>query len=171
MTTTARALVLDFVRKYPAIHVREVERRLGLPDRLGAYHLRRLERDGLVRSTRDHGFLRYWPAKTLRLRPSKDARRLHLLRRDHPSQIAVLLAASGESSPTHLAAALGIAKATASYHLGRMSKAGLVSDRTEGRNRLYRLTDPAWTLRMLRDLPPLPGVRDEFRDMWDDLVG
>jgi DNA-binding transcriptional ArsR family regulator len=57
-----------------------------------------------------------------------------------------------------LAASAGIAQSTASEHLARLARGGLVTVRTEGRRRLYAIADPkvATMLETVSALAPVP---------------
>jgi predicted transcriptional regulator len=169
VTTNVRATILGLVRKCPALHEREIERHLELPDRLAAYHLASLEQAGLVQRVRERGFVRYYAAETT-LTPT-EMRQARVLRRDHAYQIALLLVDAKERTPSAIALRLGMAKPTLSYHLALLQKAGVLQHREEGRNRFYSLRHERETRRVLHLLPPLPGALDEFSLLWDDLVG
>jgi ArsR family transcriptional regulator len=61
----------------------------------------------------------------------------------HPVRIAVLhLLADGPREVNRLAGELGISQPNASQHLSVMRAAGLVEAERDGREMLYRLTDP-----------------------------
>lgn len=169
LTATVRQRILDFVRKYPATHEREMERRLGLPDRLAAYHLTRLVEEGLVSRVREKGYNRYWLAKD---RASARTLRLtRLLRRDQANKIMLLLLENDELSHGEVSNRLSLSKATTSYHLSRLKDAGLVKSRDDGRSRFYFAADKLEARRVLSRLPPLPGPVNEFSELWDDLLG
>jgi ArsR family transcriptional regulator len=61
----------------------------------------------------------------------------------HPARIAILhLLADGPHEVNRLAGVLGISQSNASQHLSVMRAAGLVEAERDGREMLYRLTDP-----------------------------
>jgi ArsR family transcriptional regulator len=61
----------------------------------------------------------------------------------HPARIAILhLLADGPHEVNRLAGVLGISQSNASQHLSVMRAAGLVEADRDGREMLYRLTDP-----------------------------
>jgi predicted transcriptional regulator len=169
MTTDLRATILDLVRRFPALHVREIERHLALPDRLAAYHLAGLAHDGLVQRVQDRGYVRFY-ASDAGFSPA-EMRVARILRREHAYKIALLLLRTKQLSPGDIATALGLARATVSYHLALLTKADLLERRDAGRKRYYSLREPQRTRALLHDLPPLPGAVDEFSSLWDDLVG
>jgi DNA-binding transcriptional ArsR family regulator len=85
-----------------------------------------------------------------------------------PARLQILLAiGSGEPCVCHLEAVLGWRQAYLSQHLMALRKAGLVIDRRVGRNKHYRLNNPA-VLDLIRkgadleklDLPQLSPSAD-----------
>lgn len=171
MTLTVRETVLRLVRAYPALHVREVERQLGLSSKLADHHLASLEAEGRVRRVEEAGFTRFLDAETA-ARMAEDELALLLLARRGPAlRIMLLLLAEGEARPGALAEALGLAKASTSYHLKALAEAGVVEARQEGRERRYRLRDPERVRETLGRHPPLPAEIDDFARVWADLYG
>jgi DNA-binding transcriptional ArsR family regulator len=61
---------------------------------------------------------------------------------------------------SELASAAGVSRATASFHLGRLLAANLVSVRANGRHRSYHLTGPevAWAIESLQRIAPRQTV-------------
>lgn len=170
MTSVVRADVLGFVARYPGVHVREVERQLGLSSRLASYHLGALEAAGLVRRVQDDGYARFVSTQGTERLQEADLRLLCVLRRPPAFRIVGELLQQGEVPQNRLAKALGFAKASVSYHLKALAAEGVVAARDEGRERHYRLVAPAQVRRVLRQFEPLPGELDAFSRMLLDLV-
>lgn len=169
MIRTVRASILDLVRRFPALHGREIERQLALPSRLAAYHLANLERDGLVKRVEGRGHVRFYATDSEFTRAEV---RLHrILRRPQAYAIALRLLEREETTPGDLVAELHLAKATVSYHLRLLERAGLVAVRPAGRSRIYRLRQPGRVRGLIRELPPPPRRPDDFAALWEDLVG
>ncbi|HVL87344.1 MAG TPA: ArsR family transcriptional regulator [Candidatus Thermoplasmatota archaeon] len=164
---SVREKVLDLIRRYPGLHVREVERQLGVSPALASYHLRRLAEGGLLRAETHGEFLRYYPAAAGAPRAG-ERRLLAILRRPVAAKIALLLLSEGALANKDIALRLGISRATVSYHLHRLSDAGLLQAADE---RGYELSDPDRVRRLLASFPPAPGILEEFADLWEDLYG
>lgn len=156
--------IVAFVKRYPGVHVREIERQLGLPDRLVAYHVPALIGSGRVLLRSNAGYARLYPA-AWRRRRDKTLDRVAALR--HPvahavaTRLAVAAARHGE-----LARQIGVPKASVSYHLHALAALGLVNRERRGRRRLYAPTSALGPL--LAALEPLPP---RGFDVLDDLVG
>jgi len=171
VTTTVRADVLAFVSRYPAIHAREVERQLKLPSKLASYHLGALERDGLVRRVSSDGYVRWVATRGGARLSADDLVLLCHLRRPPAFRIALELLAHAELPQNRLVAALGLAKASVSYHLKGLVQDGVLAARVEGRERLYRLAAPAHVRRILAEFEPIPGELDAFSRLLADILG
>lgn len=166
-----RGQVLAFVRTYPGVHVRSLERRLGLSSRLAAYHLAQLEGEGRVQCVHETGFARYFAAVGKPRWSADDVRFACLMRRAAALRIVILLAGEGGLTRDELGARLGLAKASVSYHLAMLADDGLVAADREGRRLVYRLADKESTLGRLANFTPLPDDLEPFDAMWHDLMG
>lgn len=166
-----RAEVLAFVERYPGVHAREVERQMGLANRLGAYHLDALADDGVLVRVDQGGYVRFFPhAAKARLTP-RDLALVCQLRHPPALQVVLLLLSRGEMTPSAMSDALGLARPSVSYYLKALLEDDTLRVREEGRARWYALRDPAYVARMLGSFHPLPGDLDAFSSLWDDLVG
>lgn len=170
MTTNVRADILGFVERYPAVHVRELERQLHLSSKLASYHLAALAEAGLVRRVQDDGYVRWLATRTGARLTEVELRALCILRRPPAFRIVGEILAQGELPHRRLASALGLAKASVSYHLKALESEGIVVAREEGRERLYRLASPSLARRLLTEFDPLPGELDAFAKALADLL-
>lgn len=166
-----RARVLEFVKAYPGVHERAIERGLELPNRLAAYHLDLLESEGRVQRVQETGFARYFAAVGKPRWSQDDVRFLCLMRRPANLRITLLLASRGEVARQELAERLELAKASVSYHLDMLAESGVLSSRRDGRRILYSLADQDATLGRLANFTPLPDDLEPFDAMWHDLMG
>lgn len=134
-----RLLILQCVRMHAGIHLRDVERRTGLPLGQVLYHLDRLERMGLLATQRDHGFRRYYATDRV---SHEEKPILAALRHDVPRRVMVRLLASPGLTHKELQAHAGVAGSTISFHLQRLVDAGvLLRERRAGAHR-YTLAQP-----------------------------
>ena len=163
--------VLGFVRRHPGVHVREVERQLGLSSRLASHHLAALESEGRVRRVEERGYTRFLDAETADGLDEADLALLLLARRPVAAQVLLYLLREGEANQGRIAEALGVPRPSASYHLGALASAGVVRLRGSGRERFYALAAPERAAALLRRFPPVPGQLGAFDSMWSDLFG
>ncbi|MEK6976617.1 MAG: helix-turn-helix domain-containing protein [Candidatus Thermoplasmatota archaeon] len=169
--TEARNHVLAFVRSYPGVHVREVERRLNLSSKLANYHLAALEHDGMLERIQEKGYARFLPRVTKPRWSPRDIAFLCLMRRAVAFRITLLLLARGEMTQGDLARTLDLAKPSTTYHLHLLEDDDVVSAEARGRERWYSLAEPDRVRGLLADFTPLREDLDPFAKVWDDLFG
>lgn len=146
VTDGPRADILRCVTLHPGVHLRGIERRTDLPLGQVLYHLDRLERMGLVGSTRDAGFRRYFSASDVS-RPEKPI--LMALRHDVPRLIVLALLERPGLAHKELQEVAGTAGSTMSFHLQRLVAAGALVRGREGSQWGYRVADPPQARRAL----------------------
>ena len=166
---STRAKVQRMVLEYPGIHVREMERHLGLSSRLAAYHLGSLESAGAVQRVPEAGYARYFPALGVPKWSQRDVASLCLLRRGAAFHVVLLLLSAGRLGRSDLARRLGFAPASISYHLDLLQRTGLVQAAMTGRQRIYSLADEAYVRGLLANFTPLPEELEPFESVWNDL--
>lgn len=120
-----RGRIFALVQARPAILAVEVARELGLDRTTVRYHLRRLVREGLVCAEGPAHFAAGSLAREARAACVAAARSARVLDavRQHPGR-----------AKNDLAEAVGLARATVSWHLDRLAAAGLVRLAREGRS-------------------------------------
>src|SRR5690348_8748672 len=139
LTQGPRSDIFELVARVPGAHLRGIERLSGLPLGQVLYHLDRLERMGLIVSTRDWGFRRYFVTRTVGRHEKK---LLGALRHDAPRRIVLALLDRPEQSHKELQQAMGLAGSTLSFHLQRLvASEVIVRERREGATR-YRVGAP-----------------------------
>jgi len=171
MELETRKAVLDCIRRFPGIHLREIQRKLDMPMGSLEYHLIFLERHRLVSVERDGHYKRYYAARS----GIKDRTLLSLLRQETPRRIVIFLLENediqGELNDAgmesqrdgkavedqtlsrkapevragvrhrEIAEAVGVSPSTLSFHLKKLERAGVVEVKKKGRERYYRVKD------------------------------
>lgn len=168
----SRRRVFELLTEYPGLHLRELERRLGMDVRGLQHHLEFLERRGAVTSLREGGYLRYYPRRWDETRFREqfgplEKRLLALLRQRRPLQIVLLLLERGEISGPELREAMGLGGPALTYHMRKLTRSRLVGVRTGGRVKHYRLRDAEAALQLLVRYRPLPDLVEDFLDLWE----
>ena len=130
---TRRGVIYEYVRAHPGTHVRGMARELGLATGDLHYHLRWLERQGFVKTTKS-GFYRFvFP--TMVFREDQEVL-LGVLSQETPREILLCLLARSMSQG-ELARSLGYSQPTVSWHMDRLVQLGVVSKTRTGRGTLY----------------------------------
>jgi len=144
-----RRRVLELVRKFPGLHLREIQRQLDTSAMLAEYHLNILEKLSLITSVEEKNYRRFFPNSELpRPLSQEDKRALGLLRQEIPLGILLLLLERKELAHGQIADALHLRKSTLTYHLKLLQSVGIVARGTDGR--ALRLSEPERILSLLR---------------------
>jgi len=164
----ARKRIFDFVSSSPGCHLRELQRRLGIPLGTLEYHLKYLvDREYL--SIRDEGgYKRYYPVGTMR---SVDKNILSLLRQDIPRRLVMHLLLHPNSKFGDLAERFDVAPSTLSFHVTKLLKAGIVSKTRQGRETTYKVENEHEVAMVLiaHRRSFLDVLVDSFVGTWTDL--
>lgn len=146
LTLETRRRVFQFIRAHPGLHLRALERRLGIALGNLRYHLDYLERENFVTSRSDGYRKTYFSARDVYL---LDRDRLALLRQRVPRRIILHLVLTPTSSFEDLRDLVGVSKSTLSFHLKKLTETGVVTvRRREGRNE-YFLEEPKRVVELL----------------------
>ncbi len=162
----SRRAIFGEIRATPGIHFRELLRRHEYAQGTIQYHLRWLEDEGLVESSDDGNFTRYYPANSFE---TGDKTTMNALRRKYSRRIIAQLASENELSTATLSERVGKSRSTVSWHLSRLHEEGIVEKERDGRTVLYSLRNPDRVMRLyatyqasLRD-----RLLDKVLDLWD----
>ncbi len=163
-----RGRVAGLVREDPGIHFSDLRRALDIAPGQAQYHLRRLVGEGALVEASLYGQTHYYP-------PSFDPwerRALALLRRETSADVVACLLDDGPLPPATVADRVGIARSTLSWHVGRLSDAGVLDREESGGELTVSVARPDATARLLRRADPtLPGrLVDRFTRLVDDLL-
>ena len=126
--------ILEFISSHPGVHLREICRALGLAMGDVQYHIRRLERDGRITSTRRGLYKFFYPAN---LFGEKQREVLSVLSLDRPRELLLNIVEHPGSTQEGLALATGVSQATVSWHLKRLVDLGIVVRGQQGRVASY----------------------------------
>ncbi|MDZ7687459.1 MAG: winged helix-turn-helix transcriptional regulator [Halobacteriales archaeon] len=170
MTETApRDEITECVEKNPGIHFNELVRSVSLATGQVQYHMYSLLEDGEVDDTDLYGRTHYYPAEY----PEEDRGAVSLLRRETARQVVLQLVENGECRPEEVSDALGIARSTLEWHVGRLVEQNLVEKRHGDDGRVtVSAVDEERTVEMLSDISPSLSDRlvDRFVTMVDRML-
>lgn len=124
-------LVALFAQR-PGLTLREAQRELDLANGAMTYHLRTLEKAGLVRVVPDGMLRRVYPAGHPRVAPVPPL----------SERVLDVVRARGEATPSVVAEALGVSRQSVHYHLQRMVRDGTLRARVHGRETYLRAGEP-----------------------------
>ncbi len=79
-----RRRIYNFILKYPGLHFRELMRKLNLPNGTLGYHLKYLEKRGLITARPGEGYVRYYIINNI---GTDQKKMFHILRQETPRNI------------------------------------------------------------------------------------
>lgn len=126
----------DLVHREPGIHLSALSQTADIPLSTARYHLRVLEREGLITGTRIRGRRRYLPPDV------QSAELAAALAEPATSAVLQSLVADGPASVTELAGRLDRDPSTVSHHLDRLESDELIVRERDGRAIVSRVTPP-----------------------------
>jgi DNA-binding transcriptional ArsR family regulator len=135
-----RRRILDAVEAQPGIHFKELLRRTGLPNGSLVHHVEQLRRAGLVVARAGNGYTCYFP------RGPADGAKAGALKADGARKVLAAVKANPGASGLDVAHRTGLQPSTVAYHVQRLTEAGLLAGRRDGRSvRLHPTADGAST--------------------------
>ena len=171
-----RRTIYNLVLSQPGLHLREIQRQLGMHVNLVEYHLHQLVASELVMSVQQEGYNRFFPAQApgsgsrVDRLTSQEKRVLGLMRQPMPLRIMIYLLATGTALHKDICDHLGCAPSTLTYHMKKMVRGNVVVQTTAGEGKGYRLADRRSVARLLMLYKPAPFDQvDAFSELWLDL--
>ncbi len=168
--------IYNLVYSQPGLHLREIQRQLGMHVNLVEYHIHQLIGSELVVSVHQGGYNRFFPAQApgsdrqVDRLTSQEKRVLGMMRQPMPLRIMVYLLATGSSQHKDICDHLGCAPSTLTYHMKKMVKGQMVVQTTAGEGKGYHLSDRRSVARLLMLYKPAPFDQvDAFSELWLDL--
>lgn len=163
----SRREIYQAVRDTPGIHFRELLRDTEYAQGTLQYHLRWLVDEALLERSEDGEFTRYYPSK--KFEPA-DKAVMDALRREYSRRIIAHLATAGPLSTSELADRLEKSASTTSWHLSRLTGAGVVAKERDGRSVLYSLTDRSRVMRLYTVYQKsfTDRLLDNLLGLWED---
>ena len=169
-----RQRILRRIETNPGTYLRELERDLGIPPSTLNYHLRSLEKNGLVSTLEEGGRKAFFIRKEVvrnrdQIVSESDKRIMALARQAIPLRIMLFLLDSGDASLGDISSEVGGSPSRLSYHLKKMSRCGIVRRGGSSRSGVYGLVDRRRIAELLLQYDSLRDRIDDFADVWLEL--
>jgi predicted transcriptional regulator len=141
-----RQQIYEFIHRYPGLHFREIQRRLGIAVGTLQYHLRNLEQEKLIIGRKDGEYTRYYIVGIV---TERDRFLLQFLRQRPVRHAFILLLEAKKANHKQISLKIGLSPATTSWYLSKLVDAGLVAKKKSGREVFYQLVEPKEISRVL----------------------
>lgn len=149
---TSRYSITRSIHRNPGIHFNELVRELDRSPEQVQRDLGTLDENGALVSVSLYGQTHYYPPKF----DEWERGALAMLRRETAREILIYLYEEGSSRPDEIAGAVGIARSTLEWHLGRLVETELVRKHREDDGRVVlELTRPDELEELLSEIRPL----------------
>jgi len=135
----SRRAIYQQIADSPGVHFRGLLETLEYAQGTLQYHLQWLADEGLVEVSDDGKYTRYYPATEF---DETDQAVMNALRREYSRRVLAHLLADGPLSTTDLSDRIEKAQSTVSWHLSKLTAAGLVTKERAGRSVVYDVSDP-----------------------------
>jgi predicted transcriptional regulator len=159
-----RRRIYDLIVKNPGLHLSKISELLNMRISLVEYHVIFLERNKIISSVKETGFVRYYIAGESGI---KDKKILSLLRREIPLKIVLILLKFPYTKHKDLLKYFDIAPSTLSYHLKNLVKHEILSVHPSGDDKGYAVINGEEITNFLIRYKPY-DVFDSFTDIWTD---
>ena len=120
-----RRNIYNFIEKNPGLHIIEISRRLNIPKTTLIYHLRFIEKLGLLKKKPGNKFTRLYISNKISV---KEKAILDLLRNKIPCRIFLYMCFTLSYSATEIGKELEVNISTVSYHLKKFIDLGLIEE-------------------------------------------
>lgn len=133
-----RLQIYNYIRENPGMHFRGICNDLGLSVGVVQYHLRVLEKAGLIDQHTDGQNVRYFEHNAF---TRTDEKLISLIRHDTTGKILSLLSENGSVLHKNIANYLGISSQALSWQMNQIKNVGIVNAVKTGVNVSYSLND------------------------------
>jgi DNA-binding transcriptional ArsR family regulator len=161
-----QARIKTLVSLLPGIHLRHIQRLVGLSFSSTRYHVERLARTGEILLAEEGRYSRLYPVGT----NDSDKALFSLMRRPTDRRILTCMVPISNVTHRELCDLTGLAKSTVSEHLSRLVRMGAVLERrVNGSGLEYELKDPSRIKALISSQNPtlLRAATRRYIDLWD----
>lgn len=130
-----RREIFNFLEANPGLHLREIQRRLGLPLASLEYHLDYMVRKNVVYREKDGRFTRFY-AKLL---DEKDRKVISVLRQRRLREIVLIILGKDGAKYQELQAILGLPSSTLFYYLKHLLDNDIITRDQSGNEAVYNV--------------------------------
>jgi len=161
-----RRKIYELISKNPGLHLSKIAELLHMRTSLVEYHLFFLEKNGIVHSVKERGYIRFYIRGDV---GTEDKKILSLLRQETPLRIILCLLKNKNMQHKEILKNLEISPSTLSYHLKKLVSHDVVNVQSYGEERGYSVNNKTEIVRILVQYKPY-SVIEGFKDVWLDLT-
>ncbi len=164
LALSRRRKIFEHISEHPGTYLREMERTLELSVGDLQYHLQQLEKSELISPHDDGKRKGYFVNQDVQF---IDRAMLSVLKLKTPRRIVTFLLLNPDSSFKEILAEFTFTKGALSFHLKRLTKAGMLEKSKLENNNIYSIVDEERVSQML--ITYSSGIMDEALDSFIDV--
>ena len=151
--------ILSFIRENPGCHLRKIRKELSLSMGSVQYQLNRLEKRGVITSSK-HGFYRfYFPVGM----EDFDKKIIEILSQETAKQILLFIIKQGNPTQSEIAIEVGIASPSVNWHVQRLIELKIIEEIKDGKYKRYRIVGSHEKL-----LNAVVFIKNYFPSLWNE---
>ena len=162
-----RKRIFETIRSSPGIHLRELERTLGLAVGSLQYHLHYMQKKNLIFSQKDEQFIRYF----VKDKELSDSNRIVMsfLRKKACRHILITLMGGPGLNNKDISTAIGLSPSTVSWHLNKLVASRIINKTINGRESNFNVNDPEEIAELVITYKSsfFDRMLDNFIEMWE----
>ncbi|WMW26272.1 winged helix-turn-helix transcriptional regulator [Methanolobus sediminis] len=162
-----RKRIFETIRSSPGIHLRELERSLGIAVGSLQYHLHYMQKKNIISAQKDEQFLRYFVRdKEL---SENDRLVMSFLRKKACRHILITLMENPDLNNKDISSAIGLSPSTVSWHLNKLVASGVVNKIINGRESNFEVINPEEITELIITYKSsfFDRMLDNFIEMWE----
>jgi predicted transcriptional regulator len=159
-----RRKIFNLLSKNPGLNLSTIAEMLDVSIPLAVYHLRYLDKQGLIVSVKEAGYKRYYIKGQMDVKSKKT---LSLLRQEIPLRIVLFLLKHPYSHHKEIIKNFDIAPSTLSYHLKKLTNNEIIVEYRHGDKRGYVVVNEKEIIGLIIRYKP-SKVLKRFKDAWAD---
>jgi len=161
-----RRRLYELILASPGLHFREIARKLKYKTGVLVYQLEILEKQELIVKRKDGYYTRYFVRDKV---SPLEKKMISILRLRKPRHILFYLYFNPDSCNKDILGEMNIPSSTLSYYLRKMVDAGILIDRSRGRNIYYRIKNKKLVLKVLTAYKSsfFDEMTDRMTELWD----
>ena len=161
-----RQSLYSLISACPGLHFREIQRRTEVATGQLTYHLDYLAKAGLLRTSSDGEYLRYYAYPEI---SDEERRVLELVHHKSIRHILLHLLENDVCINEQLTGHLHLSPSTVSWHIKRLVDENIVEKKTSGRESLYSVNDPELIKKVLIKYREtfMDKLVNRFKEMWE----
>ena len=167
MHLPARRRIFETVSKFPGLHFREVQRRTGIGTGALEYHVRVLEKAGVIKVEKKWFGLRIYPRNI----GDGESALLSILRSENYRNTLLFILNNPNASQGQIAAHVGVTPSTMSWYVKNLLEMNVIKGERDGKETRYNIIDAQSLAKTLNTFKSsfLDKSVDNFLKTWEGL--